>query len=165
MDFTHENIVLNIFEDDFQPFIATEEKLAKGEENSDFKEEFFADETENLEEPSTCDGIEFNYYEVIDPDMPPLATSSPRKGLKPCSLASPESESDSSSILESSFLEFETPASPSTYLSSNFSFSSPFSSPTSTSGELETRTRKAEEDFYNIKKVKRSLFSEESTDF
>ena len=99
MDFTHENIVLNIFEDDFQPFIATEEKLAQG---------------------------------------------------------------------ESSFLEFQTPASPSTYLSSNFSFSSPpspFSSPTSTSGELETRTRKAEEDFYNIKKVKRSLFSEESTDF
>ncbi|CBY40643.1 unnamed protein product [Oikopleura dioica] len=163
MAFTHENIVfLNMFEDDFQPFIATEDQLAPGEENYDIKEEFFADEAENQEEPSSCVGIEFNDYEVIEPEMPPLATSSPRKGSKPCSLASP----DSSSILASSFLEFETAASPSTYVSSNFSFSSPpspFTSPTS--GEFESRKRKAEEDFCNAKKVKRSLFSEESTDF
>ena len=159
MAFTQNNILPYFFEDDFQPFAATEDQLAPGEENYDIKEEFVFEEIEE----ASCEGIEFNSCEVIEPEMPPMATSSPRKGSMPRSLESPES----SFIAESSFLEFQTPISPSTYVSSNFSEiaspRSPLGSPFSSEIETRNRKRKAEEDFFTVKKVKRSLFSEEST--
>ena len=148
--------------EEYQSLMSIEEEFAPGEENDDFKKDFMLEENDNLEECSSCEDIEFNSFEVIEPDMPPLSTSSPGKGTLTFSLASPES-----SILESSFLELETQISPSTYVSSNFSDIASPRSPlrNSSSSEIDTRERKAEEDFIQLKKVKRSLFSEESTDF
>ena len=113
MAFTQEQIQ-NIIEEDYQSFMSIEEQFASGEEN-DFQEELMLEENYIQGECSSCEDIEFNSFEVIEPDMPPLSTSSPRKGNSQISLPSPDS-----SILESSFLEFQTPISPSTYVSSNF---------------------------------------------
>ena len=160
MAFTQEQIQ-NIIEEDNQSFMSIEEQFAPGEEN-DFQEELMLEENYIQGECSSCEDIEFNSFEVIEPEMPPLSTSSPRKGNSQISLPSPDS-----SILESSFLEFQTPISPSTYVSSNFSDiaspRSPLQTYSSSTSETDTRERKAE-DFFLVKSAKRSLFSEESTD-
>ena len=162
MAFTQEQ-VKNIIEEEYQSFMSIEEHFYPGEYNNDFKEELMLDESDIHEECSSCEDIEFNSFEVIEPDMPPLYTSSPRKGTLPFSLASPDS-----SILESSFLEFQTPISPSTYVSSNFSDiaspRSPFPTSLSSTSEIDIKEIKPE-DFFVVKSAKRSFFSEKSTDF
>ncbi|CAG5090849.1 Oidioi.mRNA.OKI2018_I69.PAR.g12735.t1.cds [Oikopleura dioica] len=141
-------------EEDYQPFISTQDHLAPGEEEYDIKNEFLFDESFPAEyDPQdnnaneSLESVEFNSFEVIEPDMPPFATSSPRKAP----MESP-------------------PASPSTYASSSVSFewpNSPLTPPYTVIGEnipqveenQQGRKRKSEDNENTaVKKAKRSLF-------